>query len=159
MGGKPPNIAPEEILSGWKDIARYLGKGVRTVQRYAHEQGLPVRWVSRHRGGAVIARKSDLESWISSSATGQESFNRNTRALLAYLSTELAKGPGQRALQDAVTAALRAELKTDVRNIKKSLAKLQRRVNDFQRRQDSIAWMLKRYSKALTADVKHRKPN
>ena len=26
-----PQVA---IISGWKDIANYLGKGVRTVQRY-----------------------------------------------------------------------------------------------------------------------------
>jgi hypothetical protein len=158
MSSKPPT-PPEEILSGWKDIARYLGKGVRTVQRYAHELGLPVRWVSGHHKGAVIARKSDLDSWISSSATAQESFNKETRAILAYLSAELAKGPRQRELQDAVTAALRAELKTDVRNIQKSLAKLQRRVNDFQKRQDSIAWMLRRNSKALSSNVKRREPN
>jgi hypothetical protein len=158
MSSKPPT-PPEEILSGWKDIARYLGKGVRTVQRYAHELGLPVRWVSGHHRGAVIARKSDLDSWISSSATAQESFNKETRAILAYLSAELAKGPRQRELQDAVTAALRAELTTDVRNIRKSIAKLQLQVNDFKRRQDSIAWMLKQYSKVLGANVKHRKPN
>ena len=29
---------PEEsaVLSSWKDIARYMGKGVRTVQRWEH---------------------------------------------------------------------------------------------------------------------------
>ena len=30
-----------EIFSGWKDIANYLGKGVRTIQRYERELGLP----------------------------------------------------------------------------------------------------------------------
>lgn len=32
-----------EILSGWKEIANYLRKGVRTVQRYERELGLPIR--------------------------------------------------------------------------------------------------------------------
>ena len=36
---------PEEsaVLSSWKDIARYMGKGVRTVQRWERHLGLPVR--------------------------------------------------------------------------------------------------------------------
>ena len=33
------------ILSGWKEIANHLGKGVRTVQRYELELALPVRRV------------------------------------------------------------------------------------------------------------------
>jgi len=32
-----------EILSGWKEIACHLGRGVRTVQRYERELGLPIR--------------------------------------------------------------------------------------------------------------------
>jgi DNA-binding transcriptional regulator YiaG len=31
------------VLSSWKDIAQYLGKGVRTVQRWERHLGLPVR--------------------------------------------------------------------------------------------------------------------
>ena len=36
---------PEEsaVLSSWKDIAKYMGKGVRTVQRWERHLGLPVR--------------------------------------------------------------------------------------------------------------------
>jgi hypothetical protein len=136
MERKPPSITPEEILSGWKDIARYLGKGVRTAQRYANELGLPVRRVSGNYSGAVIARKSDLDSWISSSATAQESFNKDTRSLLAYLSVELAKGPHQRAVQEAVTTALRRELKADLHNMQKSISKLQRQLSEFRKTQD-----------------------
>jgi hypothetical protein len=33
---------PSALLSSWKDIAKYTGKGVRTVQRWERE-GLPVR--------------------------------------------------------------------------------------------------------------------
>lgn len=33
----------EAPLTSWRDIARYLGKGVRTVQRWEIESGLPVR--------------------------------------------------------------------------------------------------------------------
>ena len=35
-------ITQLQVLNGWKEIANYLGKGVRTVQRYEREFGLPV---------------------------------------------------------------------------------------------------------------------
>ena len=55
------------ILSCWKDIARYLGKGVRTVQRWEREFDLPVR---RPNGAdhksAVAADPRDLDAWLTS---------------------------------------------------------------------------------------------
>lgn len=56
-----------EILSGWKEIANYLRKGVRTVQRYERELGLPIRRPSRKHAGSVIATKAELDAWISAS--------------------------------------------------------------------------------------------
>jgi hypothetical protein len=54
-----------EVLSSWKDIARYLGKGVRTVQRWERDLGLPVR---RPKGAAhkssVLLDRNDLDAWM-----------------------------------------------------------------------------------------------
>jgi hypothetical protein len=58
-----PQVA---IISGWKDIANYLGKGVRTVQRYERELGLPVRRPAGRVAGSVIATKAELDCWIAS---------------------------------------------------------------------------------------------
>src|SRR5262252_2338743 len=58
-----PN-ATLEILSGWKQIARHLGKGVRTVQRYERELGLPIRRPSGKSTGSVIATKAELDAWV-----------------------------------------------------------------------------------------------
>lgn len=52
------------IISGWKDIAKYLGKGVRTVQRYERELGLPIRRPAGRVAGSVIATKAELDCWI-----------------------------------------------------------------------------------------------
>jgi hypothetical protein len=63
------------LLTCWKDIARYMGKGVRTVQRWEQTLDLPVR---RPRGNAyksaVMARPEDLDVWLASrwSRRGQE---------------------------------------------------------------------------------------
>lgn len=52
------------VLSGWKEIATHLGKGVRTVQRYERDLGLPVRRPAGHAAGSVVAMKSELEAWV-----------------------------------------------------------------------------------------------
>lgn len=52
------------VLTCWKDIAQYMGKGVRTVQRWEQEFGLPVRRPLGSSKKAVIARPSDLDAWV-----------------------------------------------------------------------------------------------
>jgi hypothetical protein len=58
---------PEEsaVLSSWKDIARYMGKGVRTVQRWERHLGLPVRRPNgaSHKS-AVLLDRGDLDAWM-----------------------------------------------------------------------------------------------
>jgi hypothetical protein len=84
-----------EILSGWKDIANYLGKAVRTVQRYEYELGLPVHRPAGRLRGSVIAAKSDLDAWVVSRPTRDipvlMDSNHDSSALLDQLKTELAK--------------------------------------------------------------------
>jgi hypothetical protein len=55
------------LLTCWKDIANYLGKGVRTVQRWETEFGLPVRRPAgvNHKS-AVLAHTRDLDAWVES---------------------------------------------------------------------------------------------
>ena len=56
-----------QFLSGWKEIAQYLGKGVRTVQRYERELGLPVRRPAGKSTGSVVATKAELDAWVMAS--------------------------------------------------------------------------------------------
>ena len=55
------------VLSGWKDIANYLGKGVRTVQRYERQFKLPVRRPGGKAHASVIATKPELDAWVAAS--------------------------------------------------------------------------------------------
>jgi septal ring factor EnvC (AmiA/AmiB activator) len=50
-------------LSFWKEIANYVGKGVRTVQRWEQDHGFPVRRPAADRG-TVIARTAEIDAWI-----------------------------------------------------------------------------------------------
>jgi hypothetical protein len=56
-----------EIFSGWKDIANYLGKGVRTVQRYERDLHLPIHRPAGKPHAAVIATKAELDGWVKAS--------------------------------------------------------------------------------------------
>ena len=75
-----------EYLSGWKDIANYLGKSVRTVQRYERHLGLPVHRLSRGFQGSVIAAKAEVDAWVKASPlnviSAQNSHPRSTPATL-----------------------------------------------------------------------------
>ena len=53
-----------KALTSWKEIARYLGKGVRTVQRWEAELGLPVRRPKQGERHVVAALPEELDAWI-----------------------------------------------------------------------------------------------
>jgi hypothetical protein len=74
----PKKSAGLEILSGWKEIANYLGMAIRTVQRYEGDRGLPIYRPGGHSGG-VIATKNDLDGWASGGPT-QVGLMRKVRA-------------------------------------------------------------------------------
>ena len=53
------------VLSSWKDIAKYLGKGVRTVQRWEQHLGLPVRRpIGASQKSAVLLHREDVDAWL-----------------------------------------------------------------------------------------------
>ena len=52
------------VLNSWKEIAQYLGRGVRTVQRYENDLDLPVRRPRGKSRSAVIAIPDELDAWI-----------------------------------------------------------------------------------------------
>jgi hypothetical protein len=55
------------LLNGWKEIAHYVNRGKRTVQRW-EQLGLPVRRPNQRRRSAVIAVPQEIDHWIRSTA-------------------------------------------------------------------------------------------
>jgi hypothetical protein len=51
------------LLRGWKDISAHLGMSVRTAQRLAETEGLPIRRPGHQKGG-VFAYVSELDVWV-----------------------------------------------------------------------------------------------
>ena len=53
-----------KVLGSWKEIAAYLCKGVRTVQRWENDLGLPVRRPNGATKGVVYASPDELDRWL-----------------------------------------------------------------------------------------------
>jgi hypothetical protein len=53
-----------QYLTSWKEIAAYMRCGVRTVQRYEREFGLPVRRPTGKLRGAVMATRAEIDAWV-----------------------------------------------------------------------------------------------
>ena len=85
----PMSVSPERdarenrrILNSWKEIASYMGRGVRTVQRYEQAYGLPVRRPAGRDRTAVMALSEELDRWLSSSPTRPLGYVRPVLLLL-----------------------------------------------------------------------------
>jgi TolB-like protein len=55
--------ASDDRLDSWKEIAAYVRRGVRTVRRWEHEEGLPVHRHLHRSAGSVYAFKSEIDVW------------------------------------------------------------------------------------------------
>lgn len=58
-----PGASPQDRLDSWKEIAAYLGRSPRTVQRWERTEGLPVHRLQHERLGSVYAYRAELDEW------------------------------------------------------------------------------------------------
>ena len=61
-GPQPSGTAPER-LDSWKEIAAYLNRDVRTVQRWERREGMPVHRHQHYKRGSVYALTSEVDAW------------------------------------------------------------------------------------------------
>ena len=52
------------VLNSWKELSAYLGRGVRTLQRWEQELGLPVHRPRAKSRGPVMAVPEELDAWL-----------------------------------------------------------------------------------------------
>ncbi|HXB72625.1 MAG TPA: hypothetical protein VNY05_30595 [Candidatus Acidoferrales bacterium] len=80
MHPEPNSARPsDERLESWKEIASYLKKGVRTVQRWEQTEGLPVRRLGQDRTGLVFAYKSEIDAWWREQSQQEQSQQEQSR--------------------------------------------------------------------------------
>jgi len=59
----------DDRLDSWKEIAAFLKRGVRTVQRWEETEGLPVHRHQHAKLGSVYALRSEVAAWWESRGT------------------------------------------------------------------------------------------
>ncbi len=57
-------MAENKILTSWKEIGNYIGRGVRTVQRWEELYGMPVHRPAAKKRAAVIAFSDEIDQWL-----------------------------------------------------------------------------------------------
>jgi hypothetical protein len=86
MATFPTVSSPDEkvpVLNSWKEIATYLGRGVRTVQRYERELHLPVRRFNGKPHASVVALPGDLDAWLREVALSDPFLSPKSRSAAA----------------------------------------------------------------------------
>ena len=53
-----------DVLNSWKEIAVYLHRGIRTVQRWERDLDLPVHRIGKGKRSPVFAKTSELNFWL-----------------------------------------------------------------------------------------------
>jgi len=115
-------------LNSWKEIASHLERGVRTVQRWESELGLPVRRTGRGKRGAVYALVSELDLWrvTSGAVVGKELDPGSERAAGSAVEES-------RRLMSNIQSMVQSVSMTTVRQRQQAQA-LQKRLDEMRRR-------------------------
>jgi hypothetical protein len=99
--GQPDGPAGPVQLNGWKEIAAYLGRSVRTVQRWEKDFGLPVRRFGFSKPESVFAVPREIDAWLE---TAQGVSARSGAAVTEPVRDPGARGqesePGKRGVQE-----------------------------------------------------------
>jgi hypothetical protein len=83
LGSQDASSAPgRKILNSWKEIALYVGRGVRTVQRYEQELKLPVRRVAGLERSSVMAFSDEVDEWLNRAPMKEQRYVRPTLVVL-----------------------------------------------------------------------------
>lgn len=106
-----------EVLDSWKEIAAFLRRGVRTVQRWEKTEGLPVRRHSHMKRGSVYAMRSEVALWIRARQFGTNAQNNGQNL----------RGCDQLRGHIAQQRALMGELKLQLARVMATRTQLERR--------------------------------
>jgi hypothetical protein len=124
---------PAQFLSGWKEIANYLGKGVRTVQRYEMQLQLPVRRPAGRPWGSVVATRMELDAWVNASPI-REVFRipaNNTPKDYTVYADEIKRGVEKMTQLRDQMLALRMEVRESVQLLRSTVCEMQGELTQY----------------------------
>src|SRR5208282_1195494 len=106
-------LEQDDRLDSWKELAAFLNRGVRTVQRWEHTEGLPVHRHQHAKLGSIYALKSEVSAWWDSrgaqlepKTAGERIVRKSSgekRRLLVLPFVNLSGDAGQEYLSDGLT--------------------------------------------------------
>jgi TolB-like protein len=94
-------------FDSWKEIATYLGKTVRTVQRWERLKGLPVHRHGHGKNGSLYAFKRDIDQWLRYEPEGKR---KEIRSVAVLPLRNLSGDPAQEYFADGITESLIIDL-------------------------------------------------
>lgn len=114
-----------QFLTGWKEIATYLGKGVRTVQRYEQQMNLPVRRPAGKTWSSVVAVKAELDGWVKASPIRELFRLRSTPDASPSPAQEIKRGVSELIQLRQQMSTLRSEMNKSLQRLQGSVFALQ----------------------------------
>lgn len=72
---------PPKRLDSWKEIAAYLKRDIRTIQRWEKFEGLPVHRHMHGKQGSVYAHRAELDAWWSNGRSRLEALEHSPAAM------------------------------------------------------------------------------
>jgi predicted DNA-binding transcriptional regulator AlpA len=67
LAGSPRPAGPADrkhYLNSWKEVAHYVGRSERTIQRWEKNLGLPIHRPAGKLRSSVIAVADEIDEWI-----------------------------------------------------------------------------------------------
>jgi hypothetical protein len=166
MKKRPMRGGPPQFLSGWKEIAKYLGKAVRTVQRYERQSGLPVRRPAGKPWGSVVGVRAELDGWVKSSPIREVFPLRNEPYEYLSPAQAIKRGVSELTQLREQMSTLRSEVGKSLQQLHDSVCLLQGELNQRESPDSSALYsrnerdLLDRSTSGLiAAPIKYRKAN
>jgi hypothetical protein len=128
-----------KFLSGWKEIANYLDRGVRTVQRYEREMGLPVRRPAGKSRAAVIATKAELDAWVAASPYRDAFALLRPVANQSSFAADITRGLAEMRRLKNQMVELRSDLKRTVSDLRETIQSVQKESNPILRHKPYVS--------------------
>lgn len=106
-----PVPASGERLDSWKEIASYLKRDIRTVQRWEKKEGLPVHRHLHEKLGAVFAYRGEVDTWWVERSPDLPAETESGKLRLALLPFEnLSNNPDEEYFADGLTEEMISQL-------------------------------------------------
>jgi len=71
------------ILNSWKEISNYVGRGVRTIQRWESDMHFPVHRTGEHLRSSVYALSEEIDEWLKARRNARPDANQERHAAIS----------------------------------------------------------------------------